>query len=86
MLKSTAKRSYTGGERGNRVLLLERMGLLYRANDRTDEAVDAFRQIGDVDSELGSRSQAQVIDTYRMAKQYDKAMSEADAGIAKYPE
>ena len=84
-MKSTAKKTYTAQEKGNRVVLLERLGVLYRTNEKYPEAVASFREISEVDPDLGARSQAQVIDTYRLAKMYDKALTEADAGIAKYP-
>ena len=44
-----------------------------------------FRAIGELDPDLGARSAAQVIETYRLAKLYAKAEQEADAAHAKYP-
>jgi len=85
ILKSTAKKSYTPQERGNRVVLLERLGVLYRTAEKYPEAVAAFREIAEVDPDLGARSAAQVIDTYRLGKMYDKALQEANAGLAQYP-
>ncbi len=85
ILKSTAKKTYTAQERGNRVVLLERLGVLYRTDEKYPEAVAAFREIADVDPDLGARSEAQVIDTYRLGKQYDQALTEANTAIAKYP-
>ena len=65
ILTSSAKRSYSAGERGNRIVLLERLGLMYRTNEQYTEAIDTFRQIAEVDSNLGGRAAAQIADTYR---------------------
>jgi tetratricopeptide (TPR) repeat protein len=86
ILKSTAKKTYTTPEKNNRVVLLERLGILYRSNEKYEEAVVAFREIPDVDPDLGARSEAQVIDTYRLGKKYDKALAEADKATAQYPD
>lgn len=86
IVKSGVKKSYTPGERNNRVYLLERLGLLYRSAEKYDQAVDAFRQVADTDPEMSSRASAQVIDTYRIAKQFDNAAIESDAAIKKFPD
>jgi tetratricopeptide (TPR) repeat protein len=86
VLDSTTKRNYNQAERGNRTALLERLAGLYRAMDQTDQAIDAYRQIADVDPTLAPRSSAQVIDAYRTGKEYTKAQQEADAAIKKWPD
>ena len=86
LLISTAKRSYSSGEKGNRALLLERLGLMYRGAEQYNDAVATFRQIADLDSSLGARAEAQIIDTYRIAKEFQKAVEEADAASKKYPD
>ncbi len=86
IVEMTAKSSYSESERGSRALLLERMGLLYRSHERWAEAVAAFRQIAELDQNLGGRASAQIVDTWRQAKDFAKALEEADAGIRKYPE
>ena len=86
ILDSTTKRNYNQAERDNRRALLERLARLYMSMDQTDQAIDTFRQIGDVDPSQASRSSAQVIDTYRVAKEFTKAQQEADAAIKKFPD
>lgn len=86
VVDQTAKRSYSAGEKSNRAMLLERLGLLYRQNEQYTEAVNVFRELGELDQTLGGRSAAQVIDTYRQARDYKKAEEEADAASKKYPE
>ncbi len=85
ILDSTAKKTYTTSERGNRVVLLERLGSMYRANDQPARAIETFRQMSEVDPDMASRSAVQVIETYRLAKDFTKAESEAKAAVAKYP-
>jgi tetratricopeptide (TPR) repeat protein len=86
LLNTTAKRSYSSGEKGNRALLIERLGLMHRQSEQYEEAVAAFRQITDLDPALGARASAQIVDTYRVAKQFDKALQEADAAAKKFPD
>lgn len=86
MVDSTAREAYSPPERTNRAILLERLGLLYRSNDQTQEAVEVFRQIAKLDPDLGARAAAQIIETYRGGKEYARAEQEADAAFKKYPE
>ena len=86
ILDSTAKKSYNQAERANRVALLERLAGLYRSVDQIDPAIDAYREMADVDPALTSRSSAQVIDAYRAGKEFPKAQQEADAAVKKWPD
>lgn len=86
ILSSTVRRTYNQGERASRVALLERLAALYRSYDQTDPAVDAYRQMAEVDSSLAPRAAAQVIDTYRSGKAFAKAQQEADASAKKWPD
>ncbi|MGC8793592.1 MAG: tetratricopeptide repeat protein [Bryobacteraceae bacterium] len=85
ILDSTARKSYEPPERGNRVIFLERLGLLYRSAGQPEKAAEAFRAIAGLDPDLGARAAAQVIETYYLAKMYAKAEAEADAAHAQYP-
>ena len=85
IVDSTAKKTYTAPERGNRVVLLERLGSMYRANEQYPQAIETFRQIADVDPDMAPRGAVQVIETYRTAKDLAKADAEAKAAIEKYP-
>jgi tetratricopeptide (TPR) repeat protein len=85
MIATTTKKNFTPSEKSSRVMLLERLAFLYRANDQLQNAADAFKQIGEVDPELAARSAAQVIDTYRLAHDYKKAADAGDAAIKEYP-
>jgi tetratricopeptide (TPR) repeat protein len=86
ILKDTEKKAYSEAERTNRANFLERLGEFYRAGNQYQPAVDAFRQAGDLDSESAPRISAEVIDTWRQAKDYKNAKAEADAALKKYPD
>ena len=86
ILTTTAKRNYNQSERGNRVALLERLAGLYRSVDQTEPAIDAYRQIAEVDATMAPRSAAEVIETLRAGKEFAKAQQEADAAAKKWPE
>ncbi len=85
MLTSTQRRNYSTADRGNRILLLERLGQLYRSLEQTDNAVDTFKQIGELDPDAASRVAAQVADTYRQGKEFLKGQAAAEAALKKYP-
>jgi tetratricopeptide (TPR) repeat protein len=85
ILDSTAKKTYTADEKNNRSLLLEKLGGLYRATEQYSLAIEAFRQMGDLDGDSAPRAAAEIIDTYRVAKDFPKAEAEAEAASKKYP-
>jgi tetratricopeptide (TPR) repeat protein len=86
LLAATAKRSYSTGERANRVVLVERLGLMYRNAEQYDKAVETFRQVAELDPASAARSSAQVIEIYRVSKDFKRALEEANAAQQKYPE
>ena len=86
LVDGTAKPSYSAAERTNRSMLLERLGVLYRNANQTANAVDAFRQIAAMDPDNAMRAGVQIVDTYRLAKQFQPASQEAAALLKKYPD
>jgi len=85
MINDTAKKNYTDDEKRSRTTLFERLGMLYRSAEKYSDAVDAFRQIADVDSNAAPRASAEIIDTWRAAKDMKKAEAEAQAALKKFP-
>jgi tetratricopeptide (TPR) repeat protein len=87
LLKSSEKSDgrYTLNEASNRAVFLERLGLIYRNEEKYDQAVAAFRQVADLGVSQAPRGEALIIDTLRIGRQPAKAMAEADAAVAKYP-
>jgi tetratricopeptide (TPR) repeat protein len=85
ILDSTARHTYDLSQRANRAKMLEQLGFLYRNTDQYDQAVDVYRQIVALDPQFAPRAEAQIIDTYRVAKEYAKAQQESDAALKKFP-
>jgi len=85
ILDATAKKSYSASEKSGRSSLLGTLGELDRTIEQYGPAVDAFRQWGELVPEDGGRTEAEIIETYREAKDYPKAEAEADAAVKKFP-
>ncbi len=85
ILDATAKKSYSASEKGSRSFLLSSLGELERTIEQYGPAVDAFRQLADLDPDNAGRAEAEIIETYREAKDYPKAEAEADAAVKKFP-
>ena len=83
---ATQRKSYSASEKQNRASLLERLGFLYRLNEQPKEAVATFQELGTLDNAFAAQSAAQVVDTWRMARDFGKASEEADAALKKWPE
>ncbi len=86
ILDSTAKTSYSTGEKANRSVFLERLGLMYRATDQFDKAVATFTELGELNPDLGARVAAQIADTWRQAKQYQRAAKIIESASRQYPD
>ncbi|HSU32946.1 MAG TPA: tetratricopeptide repeat protein [Bryobacteraceae bacterium] len=85
ILDASSRRTYNPNQVQARARMLEQLGLLYRNGQQYDQAAGAFRQIADLDPNLASRAEAQIIDTYRLGKQFAKAQQESDTANKKYP-
>ncbi len=77
---------YSNGEKSNRAVFLERLGTIYRDQGNNQAANETFRQIiglgGDENIERGYQ---QVIDTWRDAKEWQKATDAAKEAVQKLP-
>jgi tetratricopeptide (TPR) repeat protein len=77
---------YSDGERSNRAVFLERLGTIYREQGNNAAANEIFRQIvalgGDDNIERGYQ---QIIDTWREAKEWQKALGTAKEAVQKLP-
>jgi tetratricopeptide (TPR) repeat protein len=85
IITDTAKKAYTESEKNSRTMLLQRLGMLYRTASRYNEAVEAFRQIPQVDANIAPRASVEVVDTWRMAKDFTRALEEAQSALKKFP-
>ena len=86
LLASTERNGYSPPEKSNRARLLDTLGELYRSNEQYTEAVNAYKEEADLDEEeFGARASAEIVETLRTAKDYQKAEQAADAALKKYP-
>jgi tetratricopeptide (TPR) repeat protein len=77
---------YTAGERSNRAVFLERLGSIYRDQGNNQAAVDCFREIVALgDNDNIERGYQQIIDTWREAKEWQKATDVAKEAVQKLP-
>src|SRR3954447_7694484 len=86
LLDSTSKRTYNAAEKSYRSRMLEQMARLYQGAEQYDQAVETYRQIPALDPDLAARTEAQIVNTYRIAKDYPKAQQESEAASKKYPD
>ncbi len=86
VLAGMDKRPSSTGERSNRVILLERLGILYRLSEQTQNAVATFQEIADLDPDAAPRSMAQAIDALRAGKDFAAAEKLTKSSIQKYPQ
>jgi tetratricopeptide (TPR) repeat protein len=88
LLKKSEKSDgkYSNGEKSNRAVFLERLGSIYRDQGNNQAANEIFRQIialgGDENIERGYQ---QIIDTWREAKEWQKATDAAKEAVQKLP-
>jgi tetratricopeptide (TPR) repeat protein len=85
IVDETEKKSYSLAEKNNRVMLLERLGVLYRTAGQFPQAVETFRRIAALNPEVASRVAVHVVDTYRMSKDYANAQKESAAALKQFP-
>jgi tetratricopeptide (TPR) repeat protein len=81
-----AEGKYSNGEKSNRAVFLERLGSIYRDQGNNPAAVETFREVvalgGDDNIERGYQ---QIIDTWREAKEWQKALDTAKEAVQKLP-
>jgi len=88
LLQKTEKTdgNYSPSDKSNRSVFLERLGSIYRDEGNNQAAIDTFRQMiklgGD---EIAERGYQQIIDTWREAKEWQKATEVAKEAVEKLP-
>jgi tetratricopeptide (TPR) repeat protein len=88
LITATTKPSgdYSSQERGNRALFIERLGNVYREENRPLLAVDTFRKMIDLGGEESARGYQEIIETYREQKQWPEATKAAQEAAQKLPQ
>jgi len=77
---------YSNGEKSNRAVFLERLGTIYREQGNNQAAIETFREIVALgDSENIERGYQEIIDTWREAKEWQKATDVAKEAVQKLP-
>jgi tetratricopeptide (TPR) repeat protein len=77
---------YSNGEKSNRAVFLERLGSIYRDQGNNQAAVQTFREIVDLGGDENiERGYQQIIDTWRDAKEWQKATDVAQEAVHKLP-
>jgi len=77
--------NYTDAEKSNRVLFLDREANVFREQDKTDEAIAAYRQMIDLGGDIAVRGYQFIIETYQESHQQDKALATSKEAAAKFP-
>lgn len=77
--------TYTPGEVQNRTIFLTHAGYICEQLEKYPQAITYFAEIKTLSAENASKSDSYLIDTYRTAKQLDKALALAEKGLKEYP-
>jgi tetratricopeptide (TPR) repeat protein len=80
-----ANGAYTPSERNNRAIFLERLGSVYRDQNKTQQAVETFRKMLSLGDDPAVRAYQQMVESYRDAKDWSNATAAAREGTAKFP-
>jgi len=82
---SHANGAYTTEEKNNRGIFLERLGALYHEQNKSDQAIAAYQKMIDMGGDTALRGYQGQVDTYRDAKQFDKAVEVSRKAVAADP-
>jgi len=87
LLKKTEKANgrYTEAEKQNRRVFMINQGILNQTLEKYDEAVRTFTEIKTLTNEKDGRMDALIIETYRLAKNLDKALQRSEQALTEFP-
>ncbi len=87
LLKKTedAKGQYSPGEANNRAIFLERLGSIYREQEKYGQAIETFKQILTLGKSQAPRGEGLIIETLRLAHQPTEALKRAQEAVKRYP-
>jgi predicted Zn-dependent protease len=85
LLNETKKETYSKDESDQRKTILLGLAGMQEEAGKTQETVNALRQISDLDPSLTSKVEAQIIAAFRNGKDYKAARQEADSALKKFP-
>ncbi len=76
---------YSESEKSNRALFLERLAILYREQNKIDQAVATYQKMAELGGEYASHAYESEVDAYRDVHEYDKATQVARDAVEKLP-
>lgn len=85
IVESTSRRNYLPNEKNLRIELLDRLGIMQRTYEQFSEAIKSFEEILALDPATTRNAQAQIVETYRQAKDYPKAEAALEDYLKKSP-
>jgi tetratricopeptide (TPR) repeat protein len=87
VLLSTAKvdGKYSDPEKSNRAIFLDRLGIVDREANKTQDAADAYKQMAAMGGEYAARGYQGEVDTYRDAHMWKEALAVAAQSAADNP-
>jgi tetratricopeptide (TPR) repeat protein len=84
-LTSHANGAYTTEEKNNRGIFLERLGSVYHELNRTPDAIATYQKLIDMGGDSALRGYQGQVDTYRDAKEFDKAVEISQKALSADP-
>ncbi|QNI35645.1 tetratricopeptide repeat protein [Edaphobacter albus] len=76
---------YSDQEKGNRSIFLDRLGIIYREQNKTTEAVDTYKQIVLLGSDFAKNGYQGQVDAYRDAHRWAEATTAASEAAKALP-
>ena len=76
---------YTDAERSNRALFLDRLGIVDREANHTDDAVAAYKEMEGLGGDYQARGAGDIVDAYRDAHNWKAALDAAAAAAKAMP-
>jgi len=92
LLQNLLKRSekpdgnYTASEKNNRGVFLERLGSVYREENKDQPAIAIYHQLIQLGNDQAERGYEQIVETYRTEKQWGLALNAAQEAAQKLPD
>ncbi len=77
---------YSAEERNGRAVVLERLGTLYRENEKFDESVQIFEMMLALGEDQARRGYAQTAETQRQARRFEAAQAALEQALTRFPE
>lgn len=80
-----ASGQYSDEEKGNYAAVLDRLAGVYREQSKTDMAVATYQKMTALGGDLEEQAYDQIVETWREAHEYDKAVAAARMAVEKQP-